>query len=179
MGKKLANWIGTVIMTLLVAIVLLVGFAIMQVKDDPQGAPSLFGYTLMNVLTGSMEPEIAPGDIVLITEAKSSQLQQNDVITFRDSENTIVTHRINEVISENGETVYQTKGDANNTVDEELITTDQIIGSVAFTIPNAGHFSDFIKNPIVLAVLSGLIVFILTVGLLKKYVAPSEEKKAS
>ncbi len=179
MGKKLASWFGTIVMTLLVATILLVGFALIQAKDDPNGAPTLFGYTLMNVLTGSMEPGIAPGDIVVIKTEAADSLQENDVITFRDSENTIVTHRIIDTVSENGEVLFQTKGDANNTADEELISSDQVMGSVAMTIPNAGSLANFIKNPIVLAILSGLIVFTLTVGVLKKYVTPSDEKKAS
>jgi len=95
------------------------------------------------VQSGSMEPSIMTGDVVVIHEKAEYVL--NDVITFRDNSNHIITHRIVSVEHDNG-TTYATKGDANRTGDKEVIQGDQIIGAVALVIPKLGFIVAFAKS---------------------------------
>lgn len=77
---------------------------------------------IYQVQTGSMEDGIHAGDYILITKKKSYQI--GDIVTYR-SGNYFITHRI---IKQNGNKVV-TKGDANNTADKE-IDTSNIVGKV-------------------------------------------------
>ncbi len=79
---------------------------------------------IYKVKTGSMEDGIHAGDYILIYRKK--QYQVGDIVTFQ-KEGYHVTHRI---IKKNGNKVI-TKGDANNTPDEE-IKVSSIVGKVIY-----------------------------------------------
>ncbi|NPA99150.1 MAG: signal peptidase I [Crenarchaeota archaeon] len=84
------------------------------------------------VLTGSMEPEINPGDMVIVK--KMEQYSVGDIIAFSTS-GTIIVHRIYSF--ENSRVI--TKGDANNYADPWRIDQDKIIGKTMFIIPYLGY----------------------------------------
>lgn len=94
------------------------------------------------VLTGSMEPDIRPGDAILVrklTEEKEIyQLQSGDIINFKREDITI-THRILGVIKdEAGNVSFQTKGDNNQSPDTEIVAPNDINGMVIKVIPKVG-----------------------------------------
>ena len=94
------------------------------------------------VLTGSMEPEIKPGDVVLIKrfvkEEEIYALAENDVINFK-RENITVTHRVIQVLQdENGNFSFQTKGDNNTSPDDEMVLPGNINGRVERVVPKVG-----------------------------------------
>lgn len=114
---------------------------------------SLFGgYQSLLVQSGSMEPSIMTGDIIVIQSQPDYQI--NDVVTFKNNSNLVVTHRIIE-IQNNEEKRYMTKGDANRSEDEDVISKSQIIGKVVFVAPKLGYFVSFTKT------LPGLIMLVL------------------
>lgn len=111
------------------------------------------GYNSYLVQSGSMEPNILIGDVVITHKQKAYHLA--DAITFNSPEaNRIVTHRIVEVKDELG-TQFVTKGDANREEDEAQITNQNIIGKVIFTIPKLGFLINFSQSTL------GLIILIL------------------
>ena len=94
------------------------------------GTPSLFGYTIQRVVSGSMEPELHVGDVILGKKVDDiGAVEEGDVITFQGGESFSfqrVTHRV--VVAphvENGEIILTTKGDANNVADSP-ITADRV-----------------------------------------------------
>lgn len=94
------------------------------------------------VLTGSMEPGIDPGDIVLISKMQEEQdiydLKEGDVINF-NREDITITHRIIQVVSdEAGNVTFQTKGDNNQSPDEILVNPNDINGIVVQVVPKVG-----------------------------------------
>ena len=99
-----------------------------QAKTKPDSVPSLLGYKPFIVLSGSMETEIYVGDLVIIKEVDASTLQINDIIAFRDSENLVTTHRIIDIVNTQNGLYFETKGDNNNTKDEELVKIDNVEG---------------------------------------------------
>jgi len=103
------------------------------------------GYQPFLVQSGSMEPSIMTGDVIVIQNRGTYFI--NEVVTFRTNANDrIVTHRIVAVDTAN-EKKYSTKGDANRTGDEDIISDQQIIGKVVLVIPKLGYFVAFSKSP--------------------------------
>jgi signal peptidase len=102
-----------------------------------------------NVTTGSMEPSIPVGSLVVTRE--SGNYTEGDVITFKEKimgEETF-THRVLEVREdERGNKLYRTKGDANESADINLTPENLVLGEVILTIPLAGKLLAFTKTPV-------------------------------
>lgn len=107
----------------------------------------LLGMDVFIIQSGSMEPEYKVGGLVYVNEVDPHKLQVGDVITFKLGEDTLGTHRIIEVLEENGAPAFRTKGDANDFEDNGLVTPDIIVGQVKFTIPELGFFVSSIQEP--------------------------------
>ena len=115
--------------------------------------PMPFGIGVAVVLSGSMEPEISSGDLLIVTEREGYAVE--DIVVYQDGR-MAVTHRI---ISISGDEVI-TKGDANNAPDDP-ITMSQIKGKVLFAIPLLGYLVDLIKTPIGTILILAAAVFLL------------------
>ena len=102
--------------------------------------PELFGWSRAVILSGSMEPSMSIGDLVIVHREKEYRV--GDIVVF-DSGGLSVTHRILEKAQEG----FVTKGDANNVPDKELLSENHIIGRVAVVIPMGGKAVLFLKNP--------------------------------
>lgn len=100
------------------------------------------------VKSGSMEPTILTGSIVVIKPQDVYQI--GDVVTFgADTKAEIpTTHRIIAMRTDASTTWFSTKGDANEEADPQMIRADQIIGKVLAVIPYAGYMLDFARQPI-------------------------------
>ncbi len=111
--------------------------------------PSCFGYTPLIVETGSMAPVFDEDDLVLIrNSAEEASYKVGDIICFH-SGNSYVTHRINEITTdEEGITVYITKGDANNAPDDGSVRADQILGIYKTRWEGMGKVFLFIQTPV-------------------------------
>ena len=119
----------------------------------------IIGYRSYTVLSGSMEPTFYPGDIVITKHKNKTDIKINDIVTYSDNDGVIITHRIIEETPEG----YITKGDNNNVEDADILTEDNIIGEVKFSIPKLGYVMNFLSKPMVIAVemflLAGFILF--------------------
>ncbi len=85
------------------------------------------------VISGSMEPEIKTGSLILIDE-KDKDVKPGDIIAFRAGE-LEAAHRV----AGTAEDGYVTKGDSNKTVDPGIVTIDMIRGKVIMDIPRLGY----------------------------------------
>src|SRR3712207_1375572 len=82
--------------------------------------PHVFGYRTMTMLTGSMAPEIDPGDITVVTPLAVEDVAAGMVIAYHIpiDDHRVVTHRVVAVErGEDGSVTVQTKGDANRAID--------------------------------------------------------------
>jgi len=113
------------------------------------------------VQSGSMEPAIMTGDIIITRP--NNKYMVNDVITFKNEENRTVTHRIIESFQKDNLTNFNTKGDANRSEDSDSISINQVIGKVVLVIPKLGFLVAFSKSPpgLILLVLFPAALFIL------------------
>ena len=106
----------------------------------------LLGYQVYTVLSGSMRPAYAEGDLLYVEPVKPSQVKVNDPITFVLNENlTVATHRVVRIDTENQ--LFYTKGDANGTEDTDPVHFNNLIGVPRFSVPLLGYVSYFVQNP--------------------------------
>lgn len=92
-------------------------------------AVSVFGSSVLTVVTGSMEPSLHVGDYIIVKKTPPEKLLTDDIISFysedEDIKGKIVTHRI---VGRDSEGNFITKGDANNISDHKAVRPDQIVG---------------------------------------------------
>lgn len=100
---------------------------------------SVAGYQVLRVLTSSMEPAIAENTCIIIKEYPADQLKVGDIITFTSDDPQIQgyynTHRIHDIVEENEETLFVTKGDATSAVDAYPVHKDQVAGIFVKELP--------------------------------------------
>lgn len=140
------------ILTFIIVAMLLIYSCTLIIKKiiSPDQIPSFLGYKNFIISSGSMEPTLKIGDIIIVKE--NEQLSVNDIISFNNSGNAIVTHRIIEIIEKDNNIYYKTKGDANNSSDEELLEKENIEGKYVFKIPKVGKAIMFLQTKAGLAV---------------------------
>ncbi|HRY62683.1 MAG TPA: signal peptidase I [Candidatus Paceibacterota bacterium] len=103
---------------------------------------------LFIVLSGSMEPEIHTGSVVVTIP--QNKYRVDEIVTFKTGKNDKITttHRIISEKTIDQGVYFTTKGDANNTPDMEEIPSENILGRVVFSISKLGYILDFIRRPI-------------------------------
>ena len=166
--KGIWNWIGGI----LVSIVVLLAIALVGVR--------LIGLRPFVVLSGSMEPTYHVGSLIYVKSVDYKQLKEGDPITYMISQDTVVTHRIIEVLvdEEDPNTIrYFTQGDANEQPDGTSVHYKNIIGKPVFSIPYLGYVSNYIQNPpgMYVAIAAGAILILLV--FLPDLFADDEKKK--
>jgi len=114
--------------------------------------PKAVGFAPLIVMSGSMEPAVYPGDVIVLREQAADQYKVGDVVTYLAGA-TAYTHRI---VGEEGG-VFALKGDNNNTVDE-FLTADKFEGKIILRIPKIGAAILFFKRPLGMAALGLLLV---------------------
>lgn len=159
--QKVSNWLTIVVATIL-AFVLLANLWIMfQANTSKDKVPSVFGYKPFIVLSGSMETDIRVGDLIITKEIDPTTLVKGDVIAFRDPEGTITTHRIIELVDCYQDTCFITKGDNNQSQDQQLVELDDVEGIYVGRIPSVGNMLKSLSEPttIIIVVLCITVVF--------------------
>lgn len=141
---KWLNRISTIVMfSLLIGII-----GILFISKSSGVEPNLFSYQLKVVLSGSMEPDIQTGSIIAVKMGGDmSRFMEGDVITFREENKSLVTHRITELIQLDGQVAYQTKGDNNDGVDLSLVSPEKVTAEyTGITIPYVGYGVGFLQS---------------------------------
>jgi len=109
--------------------------------------PITGNYKIMTVISGSMEPAIKVGSVVMSKPLDNYKI--GDVITFqRRGERDSTTHRIVEARVAGGESVYTTQGDANNAPDIKEVRKSEVLGKVLVSVPYLGYLVAFAQKPI-------------------------------
>lgn len=104
--------------------------------------PSLWGQKPLVVISGSMEPTLKVGGILYYEKINIDDFDEGDILVYQTKEH-IISHRIVD-ITENG---FITKGDINNSVDNYLISNEQILGKgTNWSIPFIGYYADYIYS---------------------------------
>lgn len=159
-------------LAVLVAVITCSAYLIVAERVAGVDNPTVFGYSTAVVMSGSMEPELSVGDLIL--NHAQDGYAVGDVITF-DTGSTLTTHRI---VGESPEG-YVTQGDANNANDLDAVSDESIVGRVVVSVPYAGDVVIFLRSPIGLSLLlfAGFLILWLPtfLGALSKDRANEEE----
>ncbi len=153
------NLVSGILMILLISVA-----SIVVITKASGGEPQLFGYQLKTVLSGSMEPGIQTGSIIAVKTAEDkTTFKPGDVITFKEDENLLITHRITEVVKSGDSILYRTKGDNNNAEDMNPVLAENVVAKyIDFTVPKVGYFINFSqsKNGALLLLIPGFLLLI-------------------
>lgn len=160
--KNLKRTVLTVLSTIvciLVAPIILVNITLLvRSYTAPDEVPSVGGVFPLIVLSDSMYPEIQGGDLIICRTEDAENIQEGDVISFFDpagNGTSVVTHRVIEVIEEDGEVKWITKGDANNALDSVPVSAEDLVGIYLTRIPDLGNVVMFMQSS------TGLIVCVI------------------
>lgn len=157
--------------------IFLAGIAIIAVLFIVSVLPITGNIKFMTVLSGSMEPGIKTGSVVLIKPTDNYKI--GDVITFGEISKikTPTTHRIYEIKVQGSQPVYITKGDVNNAPDISEITKNDILGKVLLSVPYLGYAVDFAKKPLGFALIIIIPAAVIVFGEIKKIYEEIKKKK--
>lgn len=148
-AKKIVSSILVVLTIFIILLNLYIFYTKVILKQD---IVKICGYSVLVIISGSMEPELAVDDLIII---KEDLYKNGDIVTYK-SGNSFVTHRIIDI---DGDFIY-TKGDSNN-VQDDPITQSQIQGKVIFKIKHFGKFTSFVSSPIGITIC--IIIFFLLI----------------
>ncbi|HEV2814467.1 MAG TPA: signal peptidase I [Solirubrobacteraceae bacterium] len=141
--------------------------------------PRATGVTPLTVLTGSMEPALTPGDVVLSKSLAPLDVRPGDVVSFHDPSRggELVTHRVESMRRTGSQVRFVTKGDANDVSETWAVAVDGRIGRTAMSVPKVGHVLHWAGSRegklALIALPAGLLVLLELVGLLGLRRAPA------
>lgn len=159
---KIINKIKNILLTVILVLLVIVVAASVFIKATGN-TPSIGGYMLFRVATGSMEPEIMIGDVILVKEPSDySAIAVGDVVTYESRSGVTagrpVTHKVIKApYEDNGEWYLQTQGVANDIPDEE-INAEQLLGVMVVKIPFLKELYSFFLTPWGLLTIIALII---------------------
>ncbi len=151
---RCAGKLARLIITLLLASLLACNiYFIFMEHVVGEAHPTLFGYSVAVVASGSMEPALTVGDMIL--NRVQSDYAENDIITFQSGDS-LTTHRIVDVTRDG----FATKGDANDAVDPDIVSPESVIGQVVVKVPHIGNVIAYFKTPfgLVMLIFAGLLM---------------------
>jgi signal peptidase len=110
--------------------------------------PYLFGNRSLTVMSGSMEPTLGVGDVLIVEKISPVETRIGDVVTFRDPADPtrLITHRVRDLEIANGLVKFETKGDANTSVERWRIPSNGTIGRATYHVPKIGYALFWIRG---------------------------------
>ena len=176
----LINFLSIAIIAAAVAVLCIV------LMTKPGKAPSVLGYTVLRVTTGSMAPTYEVATLIVVKKTDHAEIREGDVISFYSLDpaldGAVNTHRVVSVEKKGDGYIYQTKGDANNVADAYDVQSEYLVGKVIWSSLILGKISRLAANPLIFipVILLPLSVILLTnlihtVRLAKKITREEEE----
>ena len=118
------------------------------------------------VLTDSMYPDIKSGDLIICKEVDPAEIEVGDIISFYDpagNGTSVVTHKVIEIINENGKLSFRTRGINNNTDDRLPVPAEKVISEyTGIRIPSAGNIAIFMQTTtgLIICVIVPIVLFV-------------------
>ena len=185
-GRTAAGGVKRVLNVILTMILVgMIGFVVYVTASAARGeVVSVFGRSVLVIVTGSMEPSLRVGDYIFVRRVDPSALAEGDIISFysesSDINGMLVTHRITEVCADG---TFVTRGDANPVDDNAHVRPERIVGKYvgkARFFRWAGSFGNTRKLLLLLVMIPTVIAAIYEIRTLAKLGAKiHEEKKAA
>lgn len=111
--------------------------------------PVVFGGRTFTVMSGSMEPNVSTGDLVVTMPITPGKAETGDIVTFNDPSGSgrLLTHRVARSARQGSNYRFVTKGDANTNVERWTVPADGRIGRVVMRMPKLGYVMALSKKP--------------------------------
>jgi signal peptidase len=111
-------------------------------------APLAFDARPLVVLSGSMEPALATGDVSVVRSVAPLDARPGNIVTFRDPDNAkrLITHRVRAMRVQGDAVVFRTRGDANNVSEHWRVPASGEIGRVIYRIPKLGWVLSYARS---------------------------------
>ncbi len=173
--KVIVKRVFSAIWWVLVALLAILVVSIVSAKAKGK-VPKIFGYSVVHIVSGSMETEIPVGSYILIKECSPAEVKKGDVICFYSDDPVIYglpnTHRVHEdpVKGENG-WEFVTKGDANPVKDAYTAKGDKLVGKYVGKVDALTWLSDALEGNgmmIMLILMQGGVFIIIFCTIFKK-----------
>ena len=163
MGKKILSVLSGILLFLMIALLIVIFTARLSGRT-----PSIFGYRIFRVVTDSMTPTLAVGDVILVKDCEPESIHNGDIITYEGAEGDFrgktITHRVvKEPEVRDGVYYYQTRGDREGAQLDPEISFFQVDGKYVSTLPLIDKLYSFFLSP------WGLISFIVLIVILFGY----------
>lgn len=150
---------------------------IIQALIKTSETPNFLGIKTYVIISGSMEPNLQIGDMVIVKKVKQNELNKGDIISFRQGQS-IITHRIVEIIENDGQIVYKTKGDNNNAEDSGNVLYEMIEGKVVKQISKVGKIAIILqRRNTIIFIISIIYIYILYSSSIKRKKAQRKMKR--
>lgn len=143
-GRRLARRVVRV--TVILNLWVLIGFGVGLAACST--LPNLFGYRTLTVLSGSMEPALEVGSVVIDERISAVEVRRGAIVSFPDPARVgrTLTHRVRSARVEGATSFLVTKGDANDAPERWRVPVDDEIGRVAYHVPKLGYVRAFISS---------------------------------
>ena len=183
------KWLLRIVNTIAILLIVLSVLVLLTVTLTPADqVPRVLGYSVMRVMTGSMEPSIPQNAMILVQKTDPDRIRPGDVITFFSQDpalnGALNTHRVARIEQQGDNHIFITRGDANQIEDPIPVTQDLRVGRVVFVSAALGVLVSLLTNPLVFGLLILLPLLILLIANLVRTVrlsarlAREEEEKA-
>ena len=173
--KKAAEYLGFTLIILLMAAAVLTYLA-----------PHL-GWRVNTVCSGSMEPQLKVGSLVIARPVEPETISVGDIIIFRPTTagKNPISHRVIG-IGHRSPLYFQTKGDASDVPDPFTVPARNLVGRICLHVPYVGHATEFLKTPfgfvlgLVVPTLIIIVVYVRSIRrALSKDIKQNQDKVAS
>jgi signal peptidase len=171
--KTAMRWFRRLLDLALILLVVAVLGLVLAVNLGPR-----FGHDLVVIRGGSMEPAIQLGAVTEVSQVQPADLRPGDVVTLKEANGVVVSHRITRILQLPNGTFIETKGDANAAVDPVLAPVADVTGRVDFSIPALGYLIYLLTLPIgVLSVLGLALTLLFAIWLLEDFEQDEEQRE--
>ena len=149
-GHKILSAAGIVLCIILIPILIINCTLIIKSYTNKDEVPSVGGIFPMIILTDSMTPEFESGDLIICKNADAQDIKVGDIICFYDpagNGTTTVTHRVTKITKDSNKNLaWETKGDANNTEDAQVVPAKNLVGRYETHLSGIGNIAMFMQT---------------------------------
>ena len=144
--------------------------------------PSVFGYSVIHIVSGSMEDEIPKDSYILIKKTAPDKVKRDDIICFYSTDPIICgipnTHRVVEdPILEDGKYYFVTQGDANPAPDKVRAEGDRLIGVYVTRLVGLSAFAGALDGGALIIIIIVLQIAMLGMVVYSAVVTRGKEKE--
>lgn len=172
--------VGIILMIIFLPIIVVNMILVVQGWVNPDEVPMLFDRAPLIVLSDSMTIEkdndgniingaFNKNDIIFIKKIDPETLKADDIITYRDKDGDLVTHRIFSIDTEDGITTFTTIGDYTHQLDQYPVTYEQVVGIYTGRLAGMGKVAHFLQTPLGIVIVIGVpFIALLVLDIIKK-----------